>query len=73
MTDQESVSAPKRRLSRSSSVIMFAAIADLVVVLPCTYWLLNDHGLAVTIVLIVEAIGTLSLLGIGLRLSRRGL
>jgi hypothetical protein len=73
MTDPEPVGAPRGGWRRTSTVIVLAAIFDLLVLLPYTYWRLHTHGLAFAIAAVVEGVGVLSLLGIALSLRRRGM
>jgi hypothetical protein len=51
---------------------MMAALVDLLVIVPYSYWRLNGHRLVLSIACAVEGIGVLSLLGIALYLRRRG-
>jgi hypothetical protein len=57
---------------KTSSVIMMAALVDLLVIVPYSYWRLNGHRLVLITACSVAGIGALSLLGIALYLRRRG-
>jgi hypothetical protein len=73
MTEDKPVSVAGAGALKTSRAIMFAALADLLLVVPYAYWRLSSHELALIIVMAVEGIGILTLLGLALRLRRRGL
>lgn len=72
MTDHGPADMPRTGLRKTSNVIMFAVLVDLLVIVPYSYWRLNSHRLALIIVYAVEGIALLSLLGVALHLRRRG-
>jgi hypothetical protein len=55
-----------------TSAILMAALVDLLVIVPYSYWRLSGHRLALIIAYAVEGVALLSLLGIALYLRRRG-
>ena len=57
---------------KTSSAILMAALVDLLVIVPYSYWRLSGHRLALIIAYAVEGVALLSLLGIALYLRRRG-
>jgi hypothetical protein len=72
VTDQNPPGVPRASGLKASGVITMAALVDLLVVAPYSYWRLNGHRLALIITCAVEGMGVLSLLGIALYLRRRG-
>ncbi len=73
MPDQKPADGSKAAAGlRASSVMMFAALLDLVVIVPYSYWRLSGHKLAMIIALAIEGVGVLSLLGVAIRLRRLG-
>ena len=72
MTDQKPTSAFSAGGLKTSRMIMIAALSDLLVIVPYSYWRLRDHRLILIVVTSVEGIAVLSLLVIALYLRRRG-
>lgn len=72
VTDQKPAGVAGAGGRKASSVIMLAALVDLLVIVPYSYWRLHSHQLAMIIACLIEGIGMLSLLGIALSLRRRG-
>jgi UPF0716 family protein affecting phage T7 exclusion len=57
---------------RPSSLLLMVALVDLVVIVPYLFWRLSSHHLALIIACAVAGVALLSLVGLGLRLRRRG-
>jgi hypothetical protein len=72
MSYQERADVPTQAGRKTSSVIMIAALIDLLVILPYSYWRFRSHPLALTVAVALEGTGILVLLGIALYLRRRG-
>jgi hypothetical protein len=72
VADHKPAGVPRAGGLKTSSVVMMAALVDLLVIVPYSYWRLNGHRLVLSIACAVEGIGVLSLLCIALYLRRRG-
>lgn len=72
MNDHKPAGVPRAGGLKPSSLLLTVALVDLLVIVPYSYWRLNDHRLVLVIAYAVEGIALLSLLGIGLHLRRRG-
>jgi hypothetical protein len=72
MTDHKPTGSLRPGGRKTSGVIMMAALLDLLVIVPYSYWRLKDHRLVLIIATAVEGIAVLSLLVIALHLRRRG-
>jgi hypothetical protein len=71
MAEDKLAGAARTGALKTSRAIMFAALVDLLVIVPYAYWRLSSNRLALIIVMAVEGIGILTLFGLALHLRRR--